>query len=470
MEGRWLCVKRIICLLMAITAVLTLSGCNTAIDMQSHLQPPRLTGDQQAVQETLDEYLSVGEQSQESRLKYPKSGENRSAILLADLDGDGVEEAIAFYTTAQDETVHVHFMRRDAKNEWKSGEDIVGNSTEIEEVALADLDGDGGKELLIGWSLYTSADKQLSVYTDTPDGSITTVGDLLYTAFIVGDLTDFEWDDLLVLRADTATSAVSVTLETVQDYLLQTVGSARLDGYVQGFTDVQIAPLADGTNALYIDCYRDANTLLTELVFWDGQQLVSPFYNTNTNLTNGRVREVKITATDVDGDGTIEVPVCRRLPGYETESAKTSLWLTAWNQWALSSPTQVQETTSFYCIMNLEDGYYFRLPDNYVTIGETGEPESQLTAGYDATSREWSLYTVEEGRPKTLLLTIRAAAMDAEEQDEQEDEDDTPTDPREFTQVAESGAKKTVYEAWINEEVEANEFNIRKVTYQLVVW
>lgn len=455
--------KRIVCVLAALAMMLTFTGCNVAVDMPSHLQPPRLTGEQQAVQEQLDRYLADKMQSQESRLKYPKGGENRSAILLTDLDGDGTDEAIAFYATAQDETVHVHVMRRDQNNAWQSQNDIVGNSTEIEEVALADLDGDGGKELLIGWSLYTSMDKQLTVYTDTPDGLMSAVGDMLYTAFIVGDLTDFEREDLLVLRADTNTATVTVTLETVEAYLMKTVSTARLDGYVQGFTDIQLAPLSDDVNALYIDCYRDTNTMLTELVYWDGEQLVSPFYNTNTNLTAGRVREVAITAADVDGDGNLEVPSCRRLPGYETASAASSLWLTAWTRWSISETDQIEETTVFYSIMNLQDGYYFRLPDKYVTVGETGEIEVSLTAVYDATTREWSLYTVEDGRINTLLLTIRAVDADAEEPDDE-------SDGRTFKQVAQSNAKKTVYEAWINDLVEDNDFTIRKVTYQIVVW
>ena len=455
--------KRIVSLVVALLTMLTFSGCNVASDMPSHLQPPRLTGEQQEVQEQLDQYLADKKQSQESRLKYPKSGENRSAILLTDMDGDTIDEAIAFYTTAQDETVHVHLMRRGSDNQWQSQGDIAGNSTEIEEVALADLDGDGGKELLIGWSLYTSVDKQLTVYTDTPDGLVSTVGDLLYTAFIVGNLTDFEREDLLVLRADTTTSTVTVTLETVERHLLKTVSSARLDGYIQGFTDIRLAPLADGTNALYIDCYRDANTMLTELVYWDGQQLVSPFYNTNTNLTNGRVREVAITASDVDGDGIIEVPSCRRLPGYETAAANASMWLTAWNRWSLSAANMVEETTSFYCIMNLHDGYYFRIPDQYILVGMGGEVEVLLSAAYDAAKREWSLYTVKDGRLNTLLFTIRAVDADAEK-----NEDDT--DGRTFKRVARSNAKKTVYEAWVNKLVEDNEFTIRKITYQFALW
>jgi len=443
---------------------LTLAGCNAASEMSSQLKPPRLTGDQQAVQEQLDRYLAEN-QLQESHLKYPKSGENRSAILLTDLDGDGEEEAIAFYTTAQDETVHLHFMRRDKNDEWKTQSDLVGNSTEIDEVALTDLDGDGGNELLIGWSLYTSVDRQLTVYTETPDGSISIIGDMLYTAFLVGNMTDSEREDLLILRADSATSTVSVSVETVEQYLLKTVSSVRIDGYIQGFHDIQLAPLSEDVRALYIDCYRDPSTILTELVYWDGEQLVAPQYNDATNFTDVPVRDMVITTTDVDGDGALEVPVCRRLPGYETAEANASLWLTEWRRWSLDETGELTWTTAFYSIMNLSDGYYFRIPDKYIAVDETGEVTVSISAAYDTDKREWSLYTVQDGKLDDLLFTVRAVPSDAEDE-----EDSDKEDKRKFKEIAQSNARKMVYEAWINDAVEDNEFTVRKVTYQIVVW
>ena len=35
-------------------------------------------------------------------LEYPKAGENRSAFILSDIDGDGESEAVAFYRPATD--------------------------------------------------------------------------------------------------------------------------------------------------------------------------------------------------------------------------------------------------------------------------------------------------------------------------------------------------------------------------------
>lgn len=455
--------KRIGALILAAGMLLSMTGCNLAGDMRQHLQPPRLTGEQQAVQDTLDAYLAVGGQAKDSRLKYPKNGENRSAIWLTDMNGDGIDEAVAFYTVAQDETVHIHLMRRDEEENWQSVGDIVGNSTEIDEVALADLDGDGGKELLVGWTLYTSVDKQLTVYTDTETGLMPLVGNLLYTAFAVENLTNFSRDDLLIFRADTASSVVSVTLQAIENGTLKTVSEARLDGYIQGFTDIQLAPLSEDTMALYIDCYKDASTMLTELVFWNGEQLVAPFYNTNTNLSTARVRELSLTAADVNGDGTLEVPMCRRLPGYETATAAGSQWLIAWNTWTLSSSTRVEETTAFYCVMNMADGYYFRLDDQFVVTNEEGEPDVQVTALYNAAEREWSLNEFKNGKTGEQLLVIRAVETDVEPE-----EDADSKDTRKFVKVAESFEKNLVYEVWINEK--ATDLDIRKVTYQIVVW
>ena len=445
---------------LAMGLLLTMTGCNLAGDVRQHLQPPRLTGEQQAVQEALDAYLSVGEQTKESRLKYPKNGENRAAIWMTDMDGDGTEEAVAFYTVGQDEMVHIHLLHRNEDDTWKSVGDIVGNSTEVDEVVLADLDGDGGKELLVGWTMYTGVDKQLVVYTDTDTGLMPVVGNLLYTAFTVENMTQYARDDLLVLRADTVAGVTAVTLQTIENGAVKTVSEARLDGYIQGFTDVRMAPLSDEVNALYIDCYKDASTMLTELVFWNGEELVAPFYNTNTNLTTAPVRELPLTATDVNRDGKLEVPVCRRLPGYESATAAGAQWLIAWNAWDLQSATQVASTTVFHCIINMTDGYYFRLDDQFVTVNEHGDAEVSVTASYNAGDREWTLSEFKNGKIGRKILVIRAVETNVADDDKKND--------KKFTTVAESHEKQLEYQVWINEA--ATDLDIRKVTYQIVEW
>ena len=69
-----------------------LSGCSGFSSSTADLmRPPRLTPEQSAINEA----LTAAALTQTYTLKYPKSGEYRSAFVFHDIDGDGVEEAIA---------------------------------------------------------------------------------------------------------------------------------------------------------------------------------------------------------------------------------------------------------------------------------------------------------------------------------------------------------------------------------------
>ena len=81
-----------------------MSGCSVGIDVETLLRPPRPAGEQQQIQKALEKYI-LSEQKKQAAdtlggyiLKYPRFGDHRSAFVLQDLNGNGVDEAIVFYS------------------------------------------------------------------------------------------------------------------------------------------------------------------------------------------------------------------------------------------------------------------------------------------------------------------------------------------------------------------------------------
>ena len=93
--------------LLSVCALLgqLLTGCNMPLEenrqVEDLLRAPQLAGDYGALQSALNDWL--GESAQ---LKYPLQGELLSPFVLQDLDGDGVQDAAVFYTTAQSTNVY----------------------------------------------------------------------------------------------------------------------------------------------------------------------------------------------------------------------------------------------------------------------------------------------------------------------------------------------------------------------------
>ena len=72
-------------------------------DTDNILSPPELSGELKPIQQALVDSIKG-----EYTLKYPTYGEIKSAVVTEDLDGDGIKEAFAFYSTSDSEETMMH--------------------------------------------------------------------------------------------------------------------------------------------------------------------------------------------------------------------------------------------------------------------------------------------------------------------------------------------------------------------------
>ena len=177
---------RIIAAVVALILCFSLTGCSMfSAQTERLMTPPELTGDMYPISRAISRSIKG-----EYQLKYPSAGERRSAIILEDIDDDGVFEAFAFYSTQDDEMTNMHINAvRKGKNGYKSVAEqsvVAGN---VERVDFCDLDGDGIEEILVGWEVYGSSEKKLCVYS-LAEKSLTQWLSEKYTGFICCDLTE----------------------------------------------------------------------------------------------------------------------------------------------------------------------------------------------------------------------------------------------------------------------------------------
>lgn len=377
-------------------AAFLLSGCSMGADVEGLMRPPRTTGEQEAIQSALEDYLGS---ASGYTLKYPQSGEYRSAFIRKDLNGDGQEEALAFYQPgAKSRNVHINMLLNTDEG-WRSISDVEGPSTDVEEVLFGDLNADGILEVFVGWNIYNVSDRQLTLYSLT-DGTFTAWYEGLYSSLLVGDMTADGRDDLLVLQSGTAGESARAALWSVVqpesgDAVLSEIGTAALDTTIQEYRTIQTCPLSDAVTGIYIDAVRTAGGLVTELLYWDGLQLLAPFHDESTGLTQLTYRDAGIPSMDVDGDGQVEWPSCTMFPGTEDQGRGTP-WKTDWMSWDYESGTSSRKFSS---VVNLRDGYLLRLDDSW---------EGMISADYDREEGILSLYDIRQGQEeKQEILALR---------------------------------------------------------------
>lgn len=424
--------RRIAAALAAAAMVLCFSSCSFVnLDMSTQMRAPHAAGEQSAVQEALEEYIYAQNMQPDAAasaasyiLKYPKMGDYRSAFVFKDMDGDGQDEALAFYAMHPEETnTHIVLLKKTGEI-WLCVDDIEGLATEIERIAFGDLNGDGCPELFAGFSMYNTRDRRLMVYTLEEQRFVERYTDT-YTNMIVGAITDDRCDDLLLFRLNATEQKSTVRLLSMKDDTIAEKGSAALDGQIREFGKYTICTVEDHVRAVFQDCTKDSSTMITELILWDGKQLTTPLYDPAENITTLSVRESGLPGTDIDDDGQIEWPRSFRMPGYEkTPTEEMKLWLTEWYGWNYDETREENKLTN---IMNVMDGYYLTIPEEWI---------GKVTASYDADARRMTLRYVDNGVIGGAFLKLKTLSGN---------QSDVP-DGEEYIFMASDGT--TQYEVW----------------------
>ena len=129
--------------LLAAALTLLLSGCFVkTVDELYTL--PRHSDEYDNLQMAIDEVMAADGCSYSA----PVSGSNQQSVQLADLDGDGEEEAIVFARTAREKPLKAYvFDKKDGA--YQNVAVIEGNGTAFARVEYVDLDGETGQEILI---------------------------------------------------------------------------------------------------------------------------------------------------------------------------------------------------------------------------------------------------------------------------------------------------------------------------------
>lgn len=99
----------------------------------------------------------------------PTAGTNIQPVQLTDLDGDGRQEAVAFFRNTADEKPLKIYIFKVEGNSYHQSAVIEGSGTGINSIVYNDMDKDGRMELTVGWRVNADL-LALAVYALRPNG------------------------------------------------------------------------------------------------------------------------------------------------------------------------------------------------------------------------------------------------------------------------------------------------------------
>lgn len=368
----------------AVCAVLTaflLAGCSDiSFGEQTLLRPPRATGDKAEIQTVIKEQAGS-----DYMLKYPQTGDFRSAVTLFETGQQNSEYAVAFYSTENNTKLNISIISHEDEK-WKCLGSYNNSGTGVDRIIFEDLNNDGSDEILVGWSTYNTGQNTLSAYS-IENGTVREMAiDEIYTEILIFDITQDKSDDLVLLslRNDQTPSSARVLQYSEQEKRPIVKFSVELDSDVVAFADVQCGKVNDKTQGIVIDGSKNNGQLTTQVLYFDSQKqlLLNPLVlqNENHTTTNSTTRKNATASRDINYDGIIEVPVVAQMSAPSDTDAGSICSITSWKQLNTDDGSLKTELNT---VMNYTDGYYMIMPEDW---------GSEVTCISDAENREMNFY------------------------------------------------------------------------------
>lgn len=369
-----------ILLIMTIIILFVFSGCSLSVKSPEKLMtPPKLTGDYQSLQDAFQNTVNG-----DVDFVTPVNGEHKSAFIIDDFNSDGMEDAIVFYSSKEgEETVNIGVFQKKSEQEWSYIKKISGAGNSIDCIIIEDMNGDGIKEITVGWNIFTLS-KQFTVYESVVDSgreSFFEIGSAQYNLVTTADVDSDGNNELFYVYLDTNTpvpSAVACVAGIDENMSFAVKGETSVDGNISGYNSIYLDSVS-GSTVILVDALKNEHDMITEILVWDKMsgKLIAPLFDIETQTTTATWRNTRKSVEDIDSDGHYEIPVGVEVEGstyvINGELQEESLYYTLWSEFN-GSKLKAQK----YVINNDTESYSLDIPSSWIGKITVNRLDSQL--------------------------------------------------------------------------------------------
>ncbi|RAV22799.1 FG-GAP repeat domain-containing protein [Paenibacillus contaminans] len=374
----------------ALTALsLALSGCQLVSSPVDLLRSPQISSSQQERKQAVMQFMPAT-----AKLTVPIRSKQASAIVEADLDGDGTPETVAFYKNEKNEYELGILILQKKDDGWVKLGDLKGVGRELHYVDFPDLNGDGIPEMVIGWSGGNGLTKELSVYM-MQQGAMKKMQSLKYDELAGDDLDGDGKTDLVLFQVDRVKLLSSAQLYAIQNGELSLLQTLPLEPAINGFAQAKTGMASATQKGIFVEMGVGAHSSITSLIVKEKGLLRDVF----ASGTDGEMITFKAYTTlseDINGDGITEIDILREPSGSEEYAMANMPWIHEWNQWdGRNGLVPVYE--NYY---NNGVGFRFDIPDRwrgrYTVAKQTSDTEatSVFYTVNDSGSKQFELLSI----------------------------------------------------------------------------
>ncbi len=330
--------KKTAAVLLLMCFLLCLAGCGiNMFENVEILRPPGVTGSNSGIRECI-EASSGGNYV----LKYPAHGSFRSAVIVKDLDFDGVDECVAFFKPDASDNIKV--MVASLKEDvWQIDADFAESFAQIDTVDFCDLNGDGMEEIVVGWGGFNALPDKIAVYA-VIDGEFKRLcAESTYDSFYCGRFTDSKFDSIILLTLSRADCQAKASLVTMNDQRndLKLASDVEMNSDVAAFDRVSYGYINKNKYGLAIDGHMSNGKYVTQVVCCEGKTTIGVPYSHKCDYS--------VKCCDINRDGIIEIPSVSSLKTEEGYEPSDDVCFVTWNDLNLEKNTLNPKDYTVFC-------------------------------------------------------------------------------------------------------------------------
>ncbi len=385
-------VKKALCFAGLLLMITLLGGCSLRSG-DGLLLLPKVPAEYVQLQQQLNRILESG-----AVYAVAETGTNRQAVQLKDLDGDGVEEALAFFRT-QSGAYQVYVFRQEQESYHAIGM-AEGYGTTLRAVYYPQLP-DGKSAMAMCWGFDEGGAYGMTVY-GVNDGGMTVLLDAQYGDVTIRDIDKDGSEELAFAIRDNVTGLYSARVYRWHRDQYRILYDVPMCLEVRSVANMQFGPVENDQLGLYIDSLSTTGGYVTDLICYDGQVAHNRTIDQASGSGSKTWRPASVFCADVSGDGRVDVPVSHNFP-YDANEVELRARLDWYNYSPDGTETQVASTLN-----SVTESWYLLWPEKWSDQVRVGKSAG---AGLSKT-----IFSTQKSGESQELLTLWMFSGDNREQ------------------------------------------------------
>lgn len=338
--------------LLCVTAA-WLSGCALRVTDEMYCLPKH-SEEYNNLQTAIDKVMTG--------LEYcaPTYGENQQTVQMADLDGDGEEEALLFAKSTGENPLKI-FIFDKVDGAYVNTAQIESAGAAHKQAEYVQMDDADGVELIVGRQVGEEVPYSLAVYTFR-DGQPKLLLTTNYAWFRTTDLNGDQRKDLFVLSQDIETGKGVAELYYCGEKGVERSTEATMSVPADQVRRITMGNMCEDTPAVFVASVYGESTIITDVYAMLDGKLTNVSLSNESGTSVGTIRNYYVYADDLDGDGLIELPALVPMAGAGGQEAGENQNLIQWYNLDREGGEHRKLTTYH----NYTDGWYVILPEEWV--------------------------------------------------------------------------------------------------------